>query len=357
MADDMLGNTLRDTIAGAKERFVTVDASRIRDLVAAQSGITNVTVTVSEDAVAAGASNGIAFFTASFTTAGRQEQRDFVLRYDPGQRLFQQNRLRDEFFTLKALAGRGLPVPAPYWLDETGSILGREGYVLERVHGDAPSASIYSSGPLAGVDSGVRHEMMLQAADFIADLSTVGLTANEVPHLLHRGGSTDPVDGNLQWWLEELNRSSARADPAVAILQHTASKLSHAKPQASYVLVHGDTNFGNMMYRDNTLVAVLDWELAYLGFSESDLAFTAYISEIFKAMDRDVDGVPTEHDYVTRFESQAGRTVTHWEYHRAYARFMSACVALLVSPLLSADVAAATVAFQLEHLDEALREL
>jgi aminoglycoside phosphotransferase (APT) family kinase protein len=68
------------------------------------------------------------------------------------------------------------------------------------------------------------------------------------------------------------------------------------------------------MFRDGKLVSVIDWELSYLGHTETDLAFLCMQTETLQAMDKRVDGTPSDQEYLTRYEAASGKLVQHWEY-------------------------------------------
>jgi aminoglycoside phosphotransferase (APT) family kinase protein len=94
-------------------------------------------------------------------------------------------------------------------------------------------------------------------------------------------------------------------------------------------LVHGDAQIANMMFRDGHIAAVLDWELSYLGHNESDLALVIFLTETHKIIDKQVDGTPTESEYLARFEAESGTTVQHWEYFKLMNMFRVCAVVLL----------------------------
>ncbi|MDO7835451.1 phosphotransferase family protein [Sphingobium sp. HBC34] len=359
MSKNTLQGTAGHAVAAAKKRFSPIEASAIHRLLSAQRGVSAVSLSDVETlADGAGASNGITFFKAQYVEDGVERSGEFVLRYEAGEKLFKQNRFSAEFHTLSAVAKRGLPVPFPVWIDEAGQILGRSGYILERLHGDAPKAAIYSQGPLASVSPATRHDMMLQAADFIAALAVAGLDAEDVPHLAARGGDGHPIDNDLNWWMTEVSGVTDSALVLDGLLVRAATKLSDRKPaDAPIVLVHGDTNFGNMMYGENRFRAMLDWELSRLGHSELDLAFTIFCSEIFQIMDKQVEGVPSEQDFIARFEAQAGRSVTHWDYHKAYVRFTSACVSVLLADVMGPTLARSVAELHTDLLSRALARI
>jgi aminoglycoside phosphotransferase (APT) family kinase protein len=70
-----------------------------------------------------------------------------------------------------------------------------------------------------------------------------------------------------------------------------------------------------MMFKDGQIVAWLDWELAYLGHQESDLMMVIMMTEMTNRGDG-IEGVPSEAEYVARFEAESGAPVEHFPYFK-----------------------------------------
>ena len=58
----------------------------------------------------------------------------------------------------------------------------------------------------------------------------------------------------------------------------------------------GDSRIGNMMFRDNQVVAVLDWEMAAVAPPEVDLGWMCYLHLFFQdlAVDLGAPGLPAD---------------------------------------------------------------
>jgi len=67
------------------------------------------------------------------------------------------------------------------------------------------------------------------------------------------------------------------------------------------VLSWGDARIGNILFRDFTPVAVLDWEMASLGPRELDLGWTIFLHRFFDDLARDL-GLPGMPDFLRRDE-------------------------------------------------------
>lgn len=263
----------------------------------------------------AGASNGIALFSAAFTIGTDRQERDLVLRYMPGVQLLKQKTYRDEFLTVEAVHRAGLPVPRPLWLDDDGSLLGQPGYVMERVDGRSPDAGMYLSGLLAEATPEARKAMMLDAAGFHGRLRATAIGPALVPHLVDRGVGTTAVQRELSWWMAETKlvcrTDDHRRDYVRSIVDWMITNEPPLRPAS---LVHGDAQIANIMFKDAAIAGVVDWELSYLGHNEADLALIIFLTEAHKAQVPDIEGTPTASEYIERYEQESGAKVEHLEY-------------------------------------------
>lgn len=323
-----------DLALAAKTKFAAVGQDQLARFLEAQNEARGtVRITSFEPLVnGAGASNGIIFFTASI---GKREKADYVLRYDPGTSLIQQKSYRNEFLTVGAAHDAGLEVPRPLWLDPDGTYLGASGFVSERVVGETTPPSVLGSGIFFDAAPADRHAMMLAAADFHGRLQLAAIAPETVPHLIGRGIGTKPTAREIAWWLREVELAAAGTAEADTLAQ-AATWMCDNEPEASPpTLVHGDSQFANHMYRENKLVAVLDWELAYLGHGEADLALLVFSATTQNNPLKPLDGVPTEQELIASYEAASGYPVQHWEYFRAVSAFKFASGVLLARKSIS----------------------
>lgn len=323
-----------DLALAAKTRFATVGQDQLARFLEAQvEARGSVRITSFELLVdGAGASNGILFFTARI---GEGTEADYVLRYDPGTSLIKQKSYRNEFLTVQAAHDVGLEVPRPLWLDADGTYLGASGFVSERIIGQTTPPSVLGGGIFVDAARADRQAMMLAAADFHGRMQRAAIAPQSVPHLIDRGTGTRPTAREIAWWLREVElaaESSAEADIIVQAAQWICDNEPEARPPT---LVHGDSQFANHMYRDNKLVAVLDWELAYLGHGEADLALLVFSATTQNNPIMPLDGVPTEQELIACYEAASGRPVQHWEYFRAVSAFKFASGVFLARKSIS----------------------
>ncbi len=323
MSEPNLRSAMDDLSSAAKSRFAKLRSSDIKAFVEAQPDVLGAVeiddLTHLEDG--AGASNGIAFFTATMDVGQGSETRQLIARYQPGESLLQQKVFSDEFKTAKVAGEVGLEVPHVYWLDANGDHLRFPGYIGERVIGESPAPSVFEKGILATATADDRRAMMLQAAGFHGRLRRKAIGPEKVPHLAKRGTGKTPIERELGWWLEEA-RLIGEATAEYTTLLKAYDKMIAMQPTAyAPNLVHGDAQYCNLMFRDAKLKAVIDWELSFLGHNESDLALIVFLAETQQSQSDPLPGVPTSNELIEQFESEARTSVQYWEYFQAFNNF------------------------------------
>lgn len=153
--------------------------------------------------------------------------------------------IRLEFEVMSSLRRAGLPVPEPLLFDE-GTSTGRPFVILEWVDGSTSIASRDLPDALG------------QMAAFLAELHH--LDADEV--------GCGPIDDLARPWpavLDHLVDARLRRDVDRAL----SSRIPRPNPPA---IVHGDFWPGNVLWRDDRLVAVVDWEDVAFADPLADLA-------------------------------------------------------------------------------------
>lgn len=181
-------------------------------------------------------------------------QRELVLRRSsPGGTLHFTDRER-EYEVLRALAGRGLPVPAVHWLETEPSTLGRPYFVMERLEGgtrvDPADAATLSR------DLGAR----------LAQLHALDVrTPGDVP--VDAGAATR---AEVRRWSERYRAERLAPVPLLGALLAWLAANAPAEPGPA-VLLWGDPGPHNVLSAGGRITAMLDWELAHRGSPLDDL--------------------------------------------------------------------------------------
>ncbi len=205
--------------------------------------------------------------TVAWRANGYEERRDVVVRIrPPAPGLLEPYDLRRQFDILRALETTPVRAPRALWIDETGTVLGRPFYVMERLDGVVYEREI----PLELADSPERIHQMSErvieqiAAIHLVDLKTTGLNA--------LGDGHDFLDRQLDHWEGEIRRVQKGALPA---LEQLLASLREQRPDPTprTTLVHGDTKGGNFAFVDDDVSGVFDWEMATIGDPMADIGW------------------------------------------------------------------------------------
>jgi aminoglycoside phosphotransferase (APT) family kinase protein len=157
-----------------------------------------------------------------------------------------------EFSLLKALHAKGLAVPAPIHVDESGTVLASPFCVIAFVEGEIVDAPR---------DLGAFLDQM---AGFLAELHRVDA---DDPSLAFLGDNEAYVTAKL------AARREGRGDDMQANRIRHLLQASWPPPACNRpTVLHGDYWSGNVLWRDGKLAAVIDWEDASRGDPVADLA-------------------------------------------------------------------------------------
>lgn len=151
-----------------------------------------------------------------------------------------------EFALQKALVQAGFPVPNPLLLDVSCMLLPSPYMVMAMVEGTTE------------VDDDRLAHAIPKMAGFLAGLHEVIPETVKLPPLPRR---EDPVQGALEYVLDL---------PAWIDLRAVIGGWETVPYRES--LLHGDFWPGNVLWNDNQIAAVIDWEDAAIGPAVSDLA-------------------------------------------------------------------------------------
>jgi aminoglycoside phosphotransferase (APT) family kinase protein len=163
-----------------------------------------------------------------------------------------------EYQLLTLLRAAQLPVPRPRYVDESRAILPVPLLVTEFLEGIAVTGPAQLTGPRGALTS--------QLAAALASIHQAGISASDIPHLTDIRGIATTTIGT---WPTSLDDALGEAAVRAALTRVWPPPLLN-KP----VLLHGDYWPGNTLWRDGTLVAVIDWEDAVLGDPVADVANT-----------------------------------------------------------------------------------
>jgi aminoglycoside phosphotransferase (APT) family kinase protein len=258
-----------------------------------------------------------------FTVVTGAGRRDVVLRLRPRPpALLEPYELKRQFDILRALGGTSVRAPRALWLEESGDVLGRPFFVMERVAGD-----VYEME--APDESSERiQRMCLSMADQLAAIHTVDLSTTGLDSLADGAGH---LDRELDHWADEMHRVKRGSLPA---LERLLEELRASKPEPSptVTLVHGDAKPGNFAFVGDEVSAVFDWEMTTVGDPLTDIGWM----ELLWMQPVGITShpsAPTIDDFLTRYREVTGISIRNREWYRALNAYKMAVICLIGSML------------------------
>ena len=271
------------------------------------------------DRVEFGHSAEMLIFTV-VTGAGR---RDVVLRLRPRPpALLEPYDLKRQFDILRALHGTAVRAPRALWLEESGNVLGRPFFVMERVAGDVYEMEAPDESP-----ERIRR-MCLSMADQLAAIHTVDLSATGLDSLADGAGH---LDRELDHWADEMHRVQRGSLPALERLLE-GLRASKPEPCPTVTLVHGDAKPGNFAFVGDEVSAVFDWEMTTVGDPLTDIGWM----ELLWMQPVGITShpsAPTIDDFLTRYREVTGISIRDREWYRALNAYKMAVICLIGSML------------------------
>jgi aminoglycoside phosphotransferase (APT) family kinase protein len=288
--------------------------SRLGEITITELALENVT------RPAAGQSNETLLFDAVWHNGRTRRRAKLVARLQPsGQQIFlgadvvREGRVIDGVYT----AGTA-PVPQIIGTEADRSILGRPFFVMRQVAGRVPLArpSIHKVGWLTELTIAERQTLWNSAMD---TLVAVHSTDSSYHDFLFDGMD---ANGLLQRHVERLvdwyrwttqGRRYPLTDAGIARLVISLPSVTTTDP----VLVWGDARVGNMIFgTDNTVAAVIDWEVATIGSPAIDLAHWLFFDDFMTEASgvTPLEGWPDRETTIAEYEARSGRTVADLAY-------------------------------------------
>lgn len=265
-----------------------------------------------------------------------------VLRRPPEISLFPDYDLLRQVRVMNALQATDLQVPRVLWLDRSADDLGTEYFVMEHID-SAGTASDFPSYHEAGMylDAAPddRRTMWWGCVDTIAQVHQLDVDALDLQFLAYPGHGREPLAQVVNYLTEALPwAAGGRQQP---VLERGIDWLNaNLYTPDHLVLCWGDSRLSNILYGESYEVrAVLDWEVAYLGDHEADLAWLLFLdwaSTVHRGLEP-LPGTPSRSDVIDRYERATGWTVRNLRFNEVLAALVLACPLLRIEAKLRND--------------------
>jgi aminoglycoside phosphotransferase (APT) family kinase protein len=257
------------------------------------------------------------------TIVTSDDRRDVVLRLRPRPpALLEPYDVKRQFEILRALENTPVRSPRALWLEESGDVLGRPFFVMERMQGDVYEMEAPDVTPER------VHRMCLGMAEQLAAVHRVDLDATGLAAL---GDGHDHVERELDHWAHEMHRVQHGPLPA---LERLLAALKDTKPQPyrTITLVHGDAKPGNFAFVGDDVSALFDWEMTTLGDPLTDIGWM----ELLWMQPVGITShpaAPSVEEFLSHYESVSGISVANRSWYRALNAYKMAVICLIGSML------------------------
>jgi aminoglycoside phosphotransferase (APT) family kinase protein/putative sterol carrier protein len=285
----------------------------------------------------AGISNETFLFNLSREEEGKRKSEAMVLRCAPrSSPVYPDYDLSLQFRVMKALHAAKFPVAKVHWLEQDEKVLGTAFYVMGKLEGVVPPEfpPYHSFGVYFEATPQKRARMWWSAIEAMsrvhkADWQKLGLSFLGVP-----GGSTGPLDRQLDYFERYLNWAKDSPDERQPVLEAALAWLRDNRYEPARVtLCWGDARMPNTMFSpDGDVVALFDWEMAFLGDPQADLAFFLLLDWVDSegyGIPR-LEGAPGRDETVRRYEELTGWKVDQLHYNEVLAVFRAGIVMMKV---------------------------
>ena len=325
---------------------VTEDDLRGLDLEAVASHLREVGVEVSNGLTAQLVGGGKSNLTYLLDTGARR----LVLRRPPlGIVQRGAHDVIREARVQQALATSTVPVPTIVTAEPTGDVLGVPFYVMDAVDADVVRTREDAStiAPL------VRRRLSEALVDRLADLHDVDPASVGLSDL---GRPDGYLERQVARWLRQYDVIKVRDLPLVEVVGRRLQETLPATSTAA--IVHGDYRLDNVMVgrdRPDSVVAVLDWEMATLGDPLADLATLVMFwddeADAFNPITGGLMALPgflTKEEVAERYTARRGLGDVDLTWYLAFSTFK---LAVILEQIHARHVAGQTVGEGFDGLD------
>lgn len=243
-----------------------------------------------------------------------------VVRLEPDEGPFLDYDGEREATLLRRLADHGFPVPRVMAVGER-DVVGSRFMVLEWIEGEVLNP--FAASDMAPTERRNRAEVM---ASMLARLHTAPWrTLAGTAFTADPGDPPEVVDDGLDAILEQFGRALAQLRVVNSVvLDFVRVWLERHAPERTVQqsIVHGDFRLGNLVWRGDEIVGILDWETAKVGDPLFDVAWMCMGAT--KGSDS-IMGLVTRDEFLNMYAEASGREIdaadlVFWQVVAAWVR-------------------------------------
>jgi aminoglycoside phosphotransferase (APT) family kinase protein len=232
-------------------------------------------------------------------------KRELVVRVSPAGRA-DYEKTRREFEVLRVAFAHGVRCPEPIAVGKCES--GEDYLVMTRIAGDSNPRQL-----VAGEKYGAARQQLLgHAAEDLALIHQIlPADVTAAPNMRGPAPGEDPLayhrrEAEAMYRVFLLNPHPA-IEWAFRWIDRQIERLD--KPRRDPCVVHGDFRVGNILYDENGLTALLDWEGTHISEPEEDIAWFCTRVWRFGRTDLEAGGIAPREGWISAYESASGVTI------------------------------------------------
>ena len=224
-----------------------------------------------------------------------------------------------------------VPVPRIYGYEGDPEVIGVPFFVMERIEGDVPGDNPHwrTAGFVHDATPARRRTMWEDGVRVLAALHQVDVSRFA---FLRPENGTSGLGDHLAYWRRSLDHGSD-GSPVDVLERGYDWLLAHLPDPAPTAFSWGDSRFANIMFRDDHVVAIFDWDTASLSGPEADLAWWRYMDGPSAVL----DGIGGPDELVKLWQEHTGRKVQHLEWYDGFTMFRLGVIMLNLFRNLAAD--------------------
>ena len=265
---------------------------------------------------------------SNLTYTLHDDRHRWVLRRPPlGHVLATAHDMSREYRVISALTGTAVPVPGVHLLCTDAEVLGAPFYLMDEV----PGRVFRTAEDAAGLGAERARTISDRLIDVLAELHGIDPAAVGLDDF---GRPDGYLQRQVSRWFRQFESSRSRDIPGMDELQQ---RLEHGIPASQRTtIVHGDYRLDNTVVADDdTVAAVLDWEMATLGDPLADLGLMKVYWEIANELPGNPvaqavgpsTGFPGMDELAERYAARTGLDLTPLPWYTAFAAYKLAVIA------------------------------
>jgi len=251
-----------------------------------------------------------------------------VLRSKPVANKIKSAHAVDREYRVMSVLGReGVAVPEMLAYCDDLDVIGAEFYLMRFIDG-----VVHWDPCLADLNLTDRKGVYYSMADTLAQIHNVDIDQSGMRDF---GKSGDYFQRQISRWSKQYDAAKDGSSPDMDKLVDWIRE-NPPLPSGHEAIIHGDYRLDNMIFskEDNSLLAVIDWELSTIGDPLADISYQCMQWRLdhrffggLAHVDRLAQGIPDEAEYLDRYCQASNISIQgNWEHYVVYNYFRFAAI-------------------------------